>query len=169
MTHPLTYSLSGNGILKFTFANINLPDSNSNQEGSHGAVSFSLRPKLGLPENTTVNNKASIYFDFLPAVSTNTCSNIVVSQFPTAVQSLAYANVSTVYPNPSSSKVYVHVFKPLGRAQLTLLDAEGRVVMQRNEMLQETTAIDMAHLPAGIYTLNIFWNNGKQVLRLVHQ
>ena len=168
-THPVTYSLSGNGILKFTFANINLPDSNTNQEGSHGAVSFSLRPKLGLPENTTVNNKASIYFDFLPAISTNTCSNIVVSQFPTAVQSLAYANVSTVYPNPSSSKVYVHVLQPLGRTQLTLHDAQGRVVMQRNEMLRESTAIDMAHLPAGMYTLSIVWNNGKQVLRLVHQ
>ena len=168
-THPVSYSLSGNGFLKFTFANINLPDSSTNQEGSHGAVTFSLRPKLGLPENTTVNKKASIYFDFLPAVSTNTCSNIVVSQFPSAVQSLAYAKVSTLYPNPSSSNVYVHVFQPLGRTQLTLHDAQGRVVMQRNEMLQETTSIDMAHLPAGIYNLSIVWNNGKQVLQIVRQ
>lgn len=168
-THPVTYTLSGNGILKFTFANINLPDSSTNEPGSHGAVSFTIQPKLGLPELTTVRNIASIYFDFLPSVQTNYTNNVVMSQWPSAVQSLNGTNNATVYPNPSSSQVYIHVFQPLGATQLSLYNQEGQVVMQKSQMIQESTSLDMAHLPAGIYYLSMVWSNGKQVVRIIHQ
>ncbi|MBK8145891.1 MAG: hypothetical protein IPK62_13335 [Bacteroidetes bacterium] len=53
-SHPMTYTVSGTGNLSFTFANINLPDSNANEPASHGAVSYSIKPKPGLSAGTQI-------------------------------------------------------------------------------------------------------------------
>jgi uncharacterized repeat protein (TIGR01451 family) len=66
-------------IAKFTFNNILLPDSNVNEPASHGFVSFTIKAKAGLPENTLVENDADIYFDFNPPVITNETFNTLVS------------------------------------------------------------------------------------------
>ncbi|MFM9984823.1 MAG: T9SS type A sorting domain-containing protein [Flavobacteriales bacterium] len=56
----------------FTFPNINLPDSVSNEPESHGFVTYRIYPLLGLAPMTVIENTAEIYFDFNPAVVTNT-------------------------------------------------------------------------------------------------
>lgn len=66
----------------FEFNNINLPDSTSNLEGSQGYVSYSIKAKTGLPENTIIKNTSAIYFDYNPPIITNTVENILVSELP---------------------------------------------------------------------------------------
>src|SRR5690606_41204248 len=53
-----TYSTSLNDrVLSFTFDHIMLPDSNTNEPGSHGFAQFSIRP-VGMSPGSSVENFA---------------------------------------------------------------------------------------------------------------
>ncbi|MFN0030839.1 MAG: T9SS type A sorting domain-containing protein [Flavobacteriales bacterium] len=56
----------------FYFENIMLPDSTSDEPGSHGVFTYFIRPNNTLPHNTAIDGTAHIYFDNNPAVVTNT-------------------------------------------------------------------------------------------------
>ncbi len=75
-SHPCKVTQKGANVL-FEFLNILLPDSNVNEPMSHGFIKFKLRAKTTLPDNTTINNIADIYFDYNSPVTTNTASTIV--------------------------------------------------------------------------------------------
>ncbi|MBK8564542.1 MAG: T9SS type A sorting domain-containing protein [Saprospiraceae bacterium] len=76
-SHPYEFEVYGEGILQFTFRDIMLPDSNVNEPGSHGFVSFEIPLKEGLAPLSTVDNKAGIYFDFNDPILTNTTLHTV--------------------------------------------------------------------------------------------
>lgn len=71
-SHHYQAEILENGILKFTFDNIMLPDSNVNLEASNGFVKFKIGLKENLPPGTVITNSAAIYFDFNPPVITET-------------------------------------------------------------------------------------------------
>jgi hypothetical protein len=60
------------GVLRFIFERIMLPDSTSDPLGSQGFVRFTVRHRPALPEATEVHNHAAIYFDLNPPIITNT-------------------------------------------------------------------------------------------------
>jgi len=71
-----------NGRIEFVFEDILLPDSTTNLQGSQGFVNFFISTQQDLPEFTSVDNTASIFFDFNPPIITNTIENIMVSVLP---------------------------------------------------------------------------------------
>ncbi|MDI6804396.1 MAG: M20/M25/M40 family metallo-hydrolase [Bacteroidota bacterium] len=73
-SHPYTFGIDGNR-LSFSFYNIQLPDSNVNEPGSHGFVKFTVEPLASIPPSTCIENRAGIYFDFNPVVLTNSVVN----------------------------------------------------------------------------------------------
>lgn len=85
-SHANQTTLDANGRVRFLFPNILLPDSTTNEPGSHGFIKFSIRPKPDLPENTEINNFAAIYFDLNPPIITNTVTTVLVSAFPLQMQ-----------------------------------------------------------------------------------
>ena len=68
-----------NNIVYFEFLNINLPDSFTNKDGSHGFVTFSIKPLSTLSLGNMIPNTASIYFDYNKAVVTNTAKTIIAN------------------------------------------------------------------------------------------
>ncbi|HPH92634.1 MAG TPA: T9SS type A sorting domain-containing protein [Ferruginibacter sp.] len=64
-------------IIFFEFQNILLPDSNTNEPLSHGFVSFKIKPLTAVAVNTTIPNKAAIYFDYNAPVITNTAGTLI--------------------------------------------------------------------------------------------
>jgi len=64
-------------IVFFEFLNILLPDSNINEPSSHGFVSFKMKPQTSVSANTTILNKAAIYFDYNAPVITNTAGTLI--------------------------------------------------------------------------------------------
>ncbi len=77
-SHSYQVTLSNEGILKFLFADIYLPDSATNPITSQGFVRFSMDVNGGLPNNTLILNQAGIYFDANTVVKTNFTSNTFV-------------------------------------------------------------------------------------------
>jgi uncharacterized repeat protein (TIGR01451 family) len=71
-SHNCSASIDSNGIATFFFFDIMLADSISNEPQSHGWVKYRVKLKDSLPSEIDIKNTASIYFDFNPAVVTNT-------------------------------------------------------------------------------------------------
>jgi uncharacterized repeat protein (TIGR01451 family) len=70
-SHPVEITLLENHILQFFFDGINLPDSLTDEPGSHGVIVFEMQPVGGLIVGDTILNSSAIYFDFSPPVITN--------------------------------------------------------------------------------------------------
>ena len=68
---------TGDNVVKFRFDNINLPDSVDDPEGSTGFIAFNILPKEHLAAGTQIINKVGIYFDYNPAVFTNSTLNTI--------------------------------------------------------------------------------------------
>jgi uncharacterized repeat protein (TIGR01451 family) len=84
-TDPVSTQMDANGVVTFTFENILLPDSNTDEPGSHGAVAYRIMTDSLLPDPTVISNTAYIYFDWNPPVITNTAFNTITSlQYPSA-------------------------------------------------------------------------------------
>jgi uncharacterized repeat protein (TIGR01451 family) len=69
-SHPFTFKLEGQ-VATWDFKKILLPDSTSNEAGSHGFIVLRVKPKTGLIVGDEFTNKAAIYFDFNLPVITN--------------------------------------------------------------------------------------------------
>jgi len=140
-------------VIKFIFENIQLPYTEIDPIGSNGFVNYSIRPKEGIPEEQLIENKAYIYFDYNPAIITNTTENIIVENLPTAVSEInrkTYDCMNTIKPNPIESKATLLIQQEFLNGELSLFDTNGRKVNSMpifsNELL-----IERNDLVAGIY------------------
>lgn len=70
-SHSCNFLVYGPRVLEWRFDNILLPDSNTNEQASHGFVTFKANPVKSLPDGTVIENKADIYFDYNAPVTTN--------------------------------------------------------------------------------------------------
>jgi uncharacterized repeat protein (TIGR01451 family) len=68
-------------MLTFEFRDIFLPDSTTNFDESQGYVMYSIRALDTLADFTEIKNTANIFFDYNPAVVTNTTENVMVNSF----------------------------------------------------------------------------------------
>ncbi len=61
----------------FYFENIMLPDSATNEPGSHGIFTYFIKPNTNIAPNTVIDGTAHIYFDNNPPIVTNTTFNTI--------------------------------------------------------------------------------------------
>lgn len=161
-SHPYTYSLTGNGILTFTFNNILLPDSNTNEPLSHGLVNFKIKPILPLALGQQITNTADIYFDFNEPVRTPDATVVVTDE--TGVRPLVKPARLVVYPVPAKNTLTAMLpegFKPV---QAFAIGVDGRrlpIVLPPSSAGQVQFATQ--HLPAGAYVLTLRAQDGKRL------
>ncbi|MCC6726340.1 MAG: hypothetical protein IT258_17665, partial [Saprospiraceae bacterium] len=110
-SHPYDFELLGNGVVKFTFNDIMLPDSNANEAASHGFVNFTVSQFVDNPNGTVLANQAAIYFDFNEPVFTNTYVHTVATEF---LQSASGGGILTV-----SGTVQTWYGEPVEGAEMT--------------------------------------------------
>ncbi len=154
-SHRVETQLTEGGVLKFTFRNILLPDSTTNEQLSHGFVSFGIAPKVGLPENTGIRNSASIYFDFNPPIKTNATNNVMVTILPqiTRTESVQASQRFKVFPNPFNNRFYIQPALPehdLDAYQLQLWNSQGQLILTR-KLSGKLASIDLPDQAAGLY------------------
>jgi uncharacterized repeat protein (TIGR01451 family) len=151
-SHPVNFSMNGQGIATFTFYNIQLPDSGSDQAGSNGYISFRIKAKNQLAPQTVINNTAGIYFDSNPVVMTNTASDTIALESPLYSGSNAIGVVTIrAVPNPSNGRVVFHFSEnTLESASLMIHSIGGQLVYQQ-DVLYSTDAVDLSFLSAGVY------------------
>ncbi len=156
-SHTHTVSLSGQGILRWNFPAVLLPDSNVNEPRSHGFVSFRIRPKQPVLPGTAIENIANIYFDFNEPVITE--PSVLVAEFSTGVDE-ARASGLSVYPNPATATIAV-VGEDL--ASVRILSLEGRVLHQER-VEAAPHRMDVHFLAAGTYFMECLHSNGQRAV-----
>ncbi len=156
------YQLSGNGynILRWTFDNINLPDSNANEAASHGFIKFHIRWNEDMPVGTKLPNKAAIYFDYNDPVITNEVVNTLVGE-ATSVASEAEAGIR-LYPNPADEHLRIESAAAL-KGPVKLRDLTGRLVMSIEPQHSNHARLALSTLAAGQYYLHLSTATGNVV------
>lgn len=157
-SHPVQWQLSGHNVLTFNFSNILLPDSNTNEPLSHGAVSFAVKPINPAPVGSVVYNTADIYFDFNPAVTTNTVSNTFMIEV--GLNEINGNNVITIHPNPATIGFYVRT--PAAYSNPLAVSVYSITGGLLKEILTDDHAvyIPAEHFDSGIYMIVVTDNQG---------
>ncbi len=134
-------------VVKFTFNNILLPDSNVNETQSHGFVRYWILPKTGLPNNTPVFNDADIYFDFNQPVITDQTFNTLVYTIPVGIADVKPdVNNVRVIPNPftkeamlafdnrNNEEYRLSIFNIAGEKVMEQVVSSGLVTLKRDQL-----------------------------------
>jgi hypothetical protein len=99
-SHPVSVTLLQDNVLEFVFDKIFLPDSNTNEAGSHGFVNYKINLKENVIEGDIIPNSAAIYFDYNTPVLTNKVNNKVA--ISTGVfEETKSKRAALVFPNPA--------------------------------------------------------------------
>lgn len=175
-SHPYRLSVVDGNVLKFSFNNIMLPDSTTNEPESHGFIRFKIAQKTNNPIGTVINNTAAIYFDFNTPVITNTTFHTVGENFITIVSSTFSPNKVNeldtkvnVFPNPFSNQT---TFEITSKEQdyknlvLIITDLTGKVIKTIKSGEINRIYLERDDLASGIYFYQLFsegqlLDNGK--------
>ena len=76
-SHDYTFRKYGPRVLEWTFENILLPDSTTNEPGSNGFITFTVDQAPNLIEGTLITNNADIYFDYNTPIITNETEHVI--------------------------------------------------------------------------------------------
>lgn len=166
-SHPMITEWLPNNVLHFVFDGIHLPDSNTNEPASHGWVIFEIMPATGVPVGTVVENKVDIFFDFNPAVVTNTVRNTLVDVIPACAVTIGPTterNMLEVYPNPASSALNLRHDLPMQAIQVYNLQGQG--VYQWTGS-QRQHHVDVRGWPQGCYIVQVRTRSGSDFVRVI--
>lgn len=165
-SHPYTLSIV-DGTAIWSFQGIMLPDSASDEPGSHGAIHYRVSPKTTLMLGDEITNRADIYFDYNAPVLTNT----VVTTVSDAQAVATVGDMSTVHVFPSPSEGLAYVQMPDGmpaRTRVEVLDATGRVMTFSAAPAQGALVqLDLTGLANGPYTVRLFTAEGTRMGKVV--
>ena len=169
-SHSYNLDVRDDNTLVFTFDNILLPDSTTNEPASHGYVFFDVDvTDIGLGED--VLNDAAIFFDYNSPIITNEVTTIFDFWF--AVENLAALNNIQLSPNPAQH--FTSLFYELNEdvnVEIDLLDITGKLVQkiqgsQRKPVGHHNIQINTYSLENGTYLLRMNIDNQLITRKLV--
>ena len=164
-SHDYTFEILDDRVLSWSFENIMLPDSNSNEPASHGFLNYTIKQQPDLPNGMTIDNSAAIYFDFNEPVITNTYTHTINDMI---------VNISVVpdelgvkvFPNPNQSVFNVAIDEAdFGMGYYQLTDIHGKVI-QTHRIPSSQFQIEH-QLPTGLYVLKLINDDGKVAERKI--
>jgi hypothetical protein len=168
-SHNVRPDFFQNKILALYFDNIYLPDSNTNEPGSHGFVSFNIKVKPNLPHGTPIKNKGHIYFDYNAPIITNEVLNTIND--PTGITEKPKADWK-LYPNPTQGYLRLEVPDAIaGDYRIIVTDIIGRTIYTENKQLlagNNQIELNLSDKNEGIYLLQLTGpNTGYSVKKFV--
>lgn len=163
-TNNLAYTIENKNIITWWNDNVYLPDSTSDEINSHGYVSFRIKPISNLLSSDSIENKASIYFDYNSPVITNTATTQIIEQRITNIIQKEVKEIK-LYPSPTSNMVQLEFNSLLHQnINLSITDMQGKVIY--TESLKGTTGVNSIQLnlsdyPNGIYFILLNTDNSN--------
>jgi hypothetical protein len=157
--HPVSFIIDPNSReIVFRFSGIQLQPSQDDLEGSQGYVTYALDELPNLPLNAVIENTAYIYFDFNPAIITNTTFNI------NGFVGLATAEQEeiTLYPNPANDGFYI---KGLPQGEVTIYSISGQYI--KHQKFDAQTKINLSEMESGVYLVHVEGKGVSYILRKI--
>lgn len=172
-SHNVNTTMTQNGILNFDFYNILLPDSTTNELLSHGFVSYKIRCLPNIPDETIITNTGYIYFDFNPAIVTNTTVSNMVTAFPiqelskTSEIDLLNCKISII-PHPLFDESIIR-FENLKNEKIILIirDLTGREIFQIDTFENSITLHRNLFNSPGLYIFDLNYSGKNNLGKLL--
>ncbi|HTA82217.1 MAG TPA: T9SS type A sorting domain-containing protein [Bacteroidia bacterium] len=150
-----------NNVLTVNFPDINLPDSIGNQGGSSGFMQYRIKPKVGLPDGTVINNTGYIYFDYNAPVITDTTQNVFTST-PTSVTNIVTVSSAKVFPDPNNGEFTILLNSGQTKCNVVIYNNMGQVVYT-SLLHSGNTQVSLTGKATGLYFYRIVTDMGKFV------
>jgi uncharacterized repeat protein (TIGR01451 family) len=172
-SHPYDFQIYDNGVLKFTFEEIQLlPGSSAAAELTRGFVKFAIPQVTDNPLGTIIENSAAIYFDYEEPIITNATRHVVgCTDFLDEEESCITVDLFSplvpgleikVYPNPFKETVTIEMEGFEGKElTFSLFDVTGRMVKSQ-KFIGNKYDFNRNQLPSGMYIFKLE-SEGKQI------
>ena len=165
---PMAMHFENSHTVVWTFDPIFLPDSSSDLLGSMGFVTFRIKPVPNLESGTVIRNKAEIYFDFNPAISTGFTRTIWgIPEFNVIEEVYSVLSRSLfVYPNPTAGQLHLEwPVDPQQASETTtyrLIGMDGRVALEgQTAQALGRALLNVSGLSPGLYTILVDHGGGR--------
>ncbi len=163
LSHTGRVEITNGTNVDFIFDDINLSDSTTDEPNSHGFIAYKIKPKNDVVVGDIIYNTADIFFDFNPAITTNTVSTEIVEAL--SVNEFN-SNGFSVYPNPTSNTLTI-VGKDFFES-ITVYDINGRMLKTVGLPDPKTEfQIDVEDLSNGIYFIEIQTGSAKSIQKFI--
>lgn len=167
-SHPYTFRMYGQGICEWTFNNVNLTDTVTNELGSHGFISFKIAQYAGNKMGDVIENSAGIWFDYNESINTNSTHNTIVEALIVQEEENIISTV-TVYPNPMNSYAVFYNSITFNNAAIVISNLLGEEVKRVSNVYGLSKEINVTDLREGFYLFIIIENgqtkaNGKLLI-----
>jgi len=139
-----------NGILVISFRDTLLPNSTTNRDESKGFVNFSICAKKDIPDYTTIDNMAYVYYNNTTPAETNIVSRTIVKQLPEPVTTIFHKKDLSISPNPSSHYI---ISNNTVSSPYTILSVLGTIIDRGK--ISDNGYINIQKLEQGMYYLQI--------------
>jgi uncharacterized repeat protein (TIGR01451 family) len=130
-SHDYSFRIVSPRVLEWTFNNILLPDSTTNEPESHGFVTFSVSQVSDLEYGTIISNTAAIYFDYNDPVITNTVFNTIYQYVPIISESQSQLQSEfsmLIFPNPTKNMFEILLEDNSYIKQVEIFSVTGEIV-----------------------------------------
>ncbi|HHM21117.1 MAG TPA: hypothetical protein ENJ20_03740, partial [Bacteroidetes bacterium] len=163
-SHTYEFQADGRQFV-WTFPNINLPDSLTNEPESHGFVTFRIKPRSDLSVGDRILNRAVIYFDLMEPVKTNTVENIFGND-PAIAPKDDQGLLLHIHPNPTRGEVTVQSLtlnlEPDSYfTQIKVLDFFSQPVLEINNPNSQRVRFSLSGIPSGSYLVQARDNKNR--------
>lgn len=148
-SHTNLVQVQNKNDLTYTFSNINLINSSSNEPASHGWLLYKIKPKSNVAVGDILHGTANIYFDHNTPITTNTSNTEVTN--PLSSENFTKDIRFIVYPNPTQE--YINIDVDYSE------NFEVKIVNQLGQLIkvvtisEATTKIDIKDFAKGVYFL----------------
>lgn len=130
-SHPVQIEMDSLDMLTFRFNAINLPDSQTDEPNSHGFIRYKVKAESSLQVDDYIANTAHIYFDFNPAIVTNTTITYCKNAGSVSVTELSENLGGLLFPNPNAGIFYLEQAQA---SPIKIIDCMGKTVPFENSL-----------------------------------
>jgi hypothetical protein len=158
-------------LISFTFNNIHLPDSATNEPESHGFVRYRIKPVSTLVVGDSILNRADIYFDLNPPVGTNTAVTEIAD--PTSLTEFTTdADKLIVFPNPFNESVSVKFFlQQSAEVVVDIFNLYGQRIkslpVEKRHAGDNQINISLNDVADGIYFVQVTKNGSRHIEKII--
>ena len=150
-------------IVTILFRNIQLPVSVPDTQIGHGYITFKIKPKAGYAVGDIIPNTANIYFDFNPAIVTNTYTTEFVATLGNT--NFAFGNFS-YYPNPVKNSLFISNTSTIDSIEITSVLGQTMLSKKVNEL---QTEINLSELSNGIYFVKVTSEGEEKTVKVIKE
>ena len=161
-SHPYVLDRVGSN-LKWNFNGVNLPPSVPNTQTGHGYIVFQVKPKPGFAIGDVIPNTANIYFDFNPAIVTNTCTTEFVSTLSN--ENFTFNNFKS-FPNPVKNTLTISNASPIEAIEISSILGQKMISKKVNDI---QTEIDLSQLSNGIYFVKVTSQGNEKTIKIMKE